>query len=94
MADTAAKLSELLHTAGETHHLVFRKEDGNDDDWASWYADWLVTHTELPDLLGRAPVRSALTAALVRLDKEYTDASPSESWENHYAAALLKEFTG
>jgi hypothetical protein len=93
MNDAAAKLSELLHEAGETHHRVFRREDGADDDWASWYSEWLVTHTELPELLATTPVRSALTAALVRLDKEYADASPSQSWEEYYAADLLQLFS-
>jgi hypothetical protein len=38
-----------LRTA-ETHHRVFRITDGVDDDWASWYAQWLLRldkeHTE------------------------------------------------
>ena len=41
-----------LHEAGETHHRVFRIVDGADDDWASWYADWLVNLSELAAMLG------------------------------------------
>jgi hypothetical protein len=37
------QVSELLHEAAETHHRVFRIVDGADDDWATWYADWLVS---------------------------------------------------
>src|SRR5213595_3887153 len=71
MADTATQISELLHEAGETHRRVYRIVDGADDDWASWYGDWLVRLSELPDLLGTTPVRSELVYMLVRLDKEY-----------------------
>src|SRR5438067_6610080 len=90
MDDRTEKVSGLLHEAGETHHQVFRITEGADDDWATWYSDWLVNHTELPEILGAAPVRSALTAMLVRLDKEYTETSPSGSWEDFYAAELLR----
>jgi hypothetical protein len=45
------QVSELLHEAGETHHRVYRIVDGADDDWATWYSDWLVNLSELPALL-------------------------------------------
>ena len=54
MSDAAA-IADLLHEAGETHHVVYRIVDGDDPDWASWYADWLLDHSELPQLLGTAP---------------------------------------
>ena len=31
-----------------------------------------MEHSELPDLLGKKPVRSELTYILVKLDKDYT----------------------
>ena len=91
MSDATSKISQLLHEAGETHHQVFRISDGADDDWASWYADWLVKLSELPDLLGGAPVRSELVYILVKLDKDYTAAGPSEKWEEFYAARIVAD---
>ena len=88
MDDRAAKVAELLHEAGETHHVVYRITDGDDPDWASWYADWLLDHSELPQLLGAKPVRSHLVHALVQLDRDYTAAAPDERWEDWYAARL------
>ena len=38
MTDQSDRLAALLHEAGETHHLVYRIVDGDDQDWASWYA--------------------------------------------------------
>jgi hypothetical protein len=92
MDERTAKIGELLHEAAETHHRVFRITDGADDDWASWYSEWLVTLSELPDLLGGRVVRSELTWLLVRLDKEYTERRPEQRWEDWYAAQLLAHF--
>jgi hypothetical protein len=92
MDERVVKVGELLHEAAETHHRVFRISDGADDDWASWYADWLVTLSELPGLLGGKLVRSELTYLLVRLDKEYTERHPEQRWEDYYASELLAHF--
>jgi hypothetical protein len=93
MAETVDRVGELLHEAAETHHRVFRITDGADDDWASWYSDWLVNLSELPRLLGVKPVRSELTYMLVRLDKEHAERSPAEPWEGYYARALVEHFS-
>jgi hypothetical protein len=91
MTDPAA-IADLLHEAAETHHVVYRIVDGDDPDWASWYADWLLTLSELPQLLGAAPVRSHLVHALVGLDREYTAQAHDQRWEDWYAERLLAEF--
>jgi hypothetical protein len=85
-----ARLSELLHEAAETHHQVFRISDGADDDWATWYSDWLVNLSELPELVGAEVVRSQLTYLLVRLDREYGERSPGPRWEDWYAGELVR----
>jgi hypothetical protein len=92
MDERHTRVSDLLHEAAETHHRVFRITDGADDDWASWYAQWLVTLSELPELLAGTVVRSELTWLLVRLDKEYTERRPDQRWEDYYARELLRHF--
>lgn len=93
MADVE-RVAALLHEAAETHHIVYRITDGEDPDWASWYADWLVRLSELPKLLGRAPVRSELVFLLVQADRDYTARERDESWENFYAERILEQFAG
>jgi hypothetical protein len=88
------RIAELLHEAGETHHRVYRIVDGDDPDWASWYADWLIGLSELPDLLGVRPVRSELVWLLVGLDKEYVREQPGDPWPRWYAERLLAHFAG
>ena len=87
------QVGRLLHEAAETHHRVFRIVDGADDDWASWYADWLVNLSELPTLLAARPVRSELTYLLVSLDKDYTASQPAQPWEAFYAQRILAHFS-
>jgi hypothetical protein len=93
MDERSTKVAGLLHEAAETHHQVFRITDGADDDWASWYAEWLVTLSELPELLDGKVVRSELTYLLVRLDKEYTERRVAERWEGYYARELVGHFS-
>jgi hypothetical protein len=92
MADLIEQISALLHETGETHHQVFRIVDGADDDWASWYAQWLIELSELPDLLGTKPVRSELIYLLVSLDKQFAAEDPGEPWETYYARRILSHF--
>jgi hypothetical protein len=87
----SSAVAELLHEVAETHHRVYRITDGDDPDWASWYADWLIDLSELPELLHRKPVRSELVCLLVLLDREFTDQSPGEPWEQYYARRLAEE---
>jgi hypothetical protein len=92
MTDTREQISQLLREASETHHRVFRIVDGADDDWASWYAWWLINLSELPALLESTPVRSELIYLLVNLDKQYTAEQPGEPWESYYADRILGHF--
>ncbi len=90
MTDRATRVAELLQEAGETHHLVYRIVDGEDSDWASWYADWLLNLSELPQVLGTIPVRSELVWLLVELDKEHARSSPQTPWPAWYAAQMIE----
>lgn len=91
-SDELERVAALLHEAGETHHIVYRIVDGEDPDWASWYADWLVKLSELPEILGGAPVRSELVYMLVKLDREFSETKPDEPWEQYYASRLIEHF--
>jgi hypothetical protein len=87
-----ARIAELLQEAAEAHHVVYRIVDGDDPDWASWYADWLLELSELPELLNTKPVRSHLVHALVELDREHDESASSERWQDAYARGLVERF--
>jgi hypothetical protein len=90
--DNTEQVRALLHEVAETHHVVYRIVDGVDDDWATFYSDWLTRLSELPQLLTRPPVRSELTTQLVELDRDYTAAAPDGPWEQFYAERLVAHF--
>jgi hypothetical protein len=92
MDERTQRVSALLHEAGEVHHVVYRITDGADDDWASFYADWLIEHSELGDVLGRPPVRSHLVHELVECERIYADTAPEEGWEDWYATRVIDRF--
>jgi hypothetical protein len=90
--ETNTKVAALLQQVGEIHHMVFADTDGDDDDWASFYSDWLLTHSPLPTLLGKRPVRSHLTRDLVELDEQYGASSSSDPWPAWYATRLMAKY--
>ena len=92
MDPVVEQVRKLLDEVSETHHQVFRITDGVDDDWASWYADWLTRLSELPSLVSPPLVRSELVYLLVGLDRDYTDEHPTEPWEEYYAARIVDHF--
>jgi hypothetical protein len=95
MADASSgqRVAELLEEAAETHHRVYRITHGTDDDWASWYASWLLDLSELCDELGTRPVRSHLVHTLVQCDRDYTATATDEPWPRFYARDLISRYT-
>ena len=92
MAEATVQIGALLQEAAETHHRVYRIVDGADDDWASWYAWWLINLSELPSLLGVKPVRSDLICLLVTLDRRYTAGPPADPWPAFYAREIQSHY--
>jgi hypothetical protein len=92
MDDRTQRVAGLLHEAAEVHHVVYRITDGADDDWASFYAQWLTRHSELGDVLGAGPIRSHLVHELVESERAYGDAGSDEPWERWYASRVVDRF--
>ncbi|GAA1201503.1 hypothetical protein [Pseudonocardia alaniniphila] len=92
MDDQVTALAAILRGAGETHHQVYRLVDGEDADWASWYADWLIRLSRLPEVLGVTPVASELVYVLVGSDKEHTAQHPNVPWDVFYADRIITHF--
>ena len=92
MAASVQELSDLLHEVAETHHVVWKITDGDDPDWASWYADHLLRLTRFPEMIGKPVVRSELVYLLVKLDKEQAVQPTAGRWEDIYAAKLIEHF--
>jgi hypothetical protein len=92
MNGQSSRVAALLKEASETHHIVYRIVDGDDPDWASWYADWLLNLSELSQILDMTPIRSELVWLLVSLDKEYTETAPDRDWPEWYSERIIEHF--
>jgi hypothetical protein len=92
MEPRTQRIRDLLHEVGDVHHVVYRITDGADDDWASFYADWLIERSELPEVLDGKPTRSHLVHELVDSERAYARQAPSEPWEGFYAERILERF--
>lgn len=93
MDERAPRVAGLLDEASEVHHVVYRITDGADDDWASFYADWLLDHSELSEALGGAPTRSHLVHELVDCERAVHAATPSPPrWQEVYAERIVARF--
>ena len=86
------KLSDLLHEVAETHHIVYKITEGDDPNWAYWYANQLIDLTNFSEITGSTPVKSELIYMLVKLDKDFTLSNPGGKWEDYYAKELLEHF--
>ena len=85
-------VTDLVLEVADLHHRVYRLTDGEDADWPIWYATWLVERSELPQLLGSAPVRSELVCLLVLLDREVAAGGVTEPWDELYARRIAEQF--
>jgi hypothetical protein len=89
-----ARTAALLREAADLHHRVYRITDGADEDWASWYADWLATLSELPEVLDTHVIRSELVALLIELDQATDADSGDGDWADVYAAGIVARHAG
>ncbi len=83
-------LEELLAETGPAHHQAFIATDGEDPEWATWYAEYLCQRVnamleidlDVPDLA------ALLTAAEAERTKHFPDAE----WPRFYAEYLLERY--
>jgi hypothetical protein len=92
MDERTQRVSDLLQEAAEVHHVVYRITEGADDDWASFYANWLIDHSELPETLGHAPTRSHLVHELVESERAFAETAPAARWQAFYADRIVGRF--
>jgi len=82
------KLAALLKQTGEAHHEAFAATDGEDPDWAIWYADYL--RDRLTPFLATPITRSRIIFCLVATADEHETADPDAPWTGFYARRILE----
>ena len=82
------EIANLLENTGQAHHQAFIETDGDDPEWALWYADHL--HGPLSEMLQHDFTRSTIIYELVRLDK--TADTGDSPWPEVYAMELMERY--
>jgi len=87
------KLQKLLTKTAEVHHTVWEYQDGNDSDWALWYATWLIEHSNFQELVEEETTISELTYLLFLCDKEFKlKETTNPSWQEYYANKISEYY--
>ena len=87
-----AAIADVLHEAAETHHVVWRITDGDDPDWASWYADWLLDLSELPAFSAASRSAAISSTRSFNPSREHVESGLSKRWEDKNARGLSDQF--
>ena len=91
MSRLAQELSGIFKTAGEAHGFAFVQVDGEDDDWAYWYAG--ILQQPLSQALGRHLTRAQIVVCLMTVeDERLTRFGSAHPWPEMYADHFITAF--
>lgn len=82
--------TELLGQVGPAHHRAFSATDGEDADWPSWYAAWLIERFPQPAPVGE----TELAALLATAAEEHRTSGSEEGWPGFYARFITERLKG
>lgn len=91
MKDNAAQqIQEILEHAEAAHAAWAVYQGGEDDDWAGFYARFIVRQSPVGEALGEVPAQDQTVVALRELSRAHRDMGPSEPWQVWYAARFAE----
>jgi hypothetical protein len=83
-------LEAVLRGAGEAHHAAYADTDGDDPEWALWYASHVIG--DLRAVLHRPELTlSRLVWAFVSCDDAYSAGRRELPWHGFYADCFIRE---
>lgn len=81
-------IATILAETGRAHHEAFAATDGEDPDWAIWYANY--ARDKLAERTGMDFTLSELVYCLIRTDIEHQARSPDSDWADFYAREMVE----
>jgi len=89
--DLKSQLIDAFETAAKAHAFAFVQADGEDEDWAYWYAG--VLQQPLSKILGQALTRTQIVVCLMAIGGERLARFGSgHPWREMYADHFLTQF--
>jgi glutaredoxin len=82
------QLAELFRQTGDAHHRAFLQTNGEDPEWAIWYAEHL--QDRLAPYLAAPITRSRLVFCLIGADDEHRATESDMPWPEYYAQRFLE----
>jgi hypothetical protein len=83
-------LADLFRSAKEAHGKAFADRNGDDPDWPSWYADYLINSLNETLLTPRS--KNELVVLLTQADAEFRQQQSGNDWAIFYAQFFKKHF--
>jgi NAD(P)H-hydrate epimerase len=87
-AGAALRLAGLLTETAAAHHQAYSHTNGEDVEWALWYAGYL--HDRLPAITGKPMTKSELVYLLVGAERARSAAQVAD-WPAFYAEFILRD---
>ncbi|MCU0536932.1 MAG: hypothetical protein MUD14_23845 [Hydrococcus sp. Prado102] len=89
ISDRVKEISSLLTQAGMAHHEYEQNilKGVYDRDWASWYANYVLTNG-FDRLLNASLTVEQLTQLLVQTNSQYEAETPTQSWSDYTAEKI------
>lgn len=91
MSKQIEDLKALFAETGKAHHQAFIEVDGDDAEWALWYADYI--QQKISDILNATLTKSELVYALVHLDRTMRKEAPETDWRTYYAEYFIQQYS-
>lgn len=88
---TVETWTELLEQVGPAHHVAFAATDGDDPDWAGWYATWLLDHLPEPLEVEKSLNPVVLAGWLSAAADSHRASETTESWPPFYARFIVDQ---
>lgn len=83
-------LTQLFKETGQAHHEAFLATNGADENWATWYTDYL--QGPLNVIFGVMIERETLADMLIAFDKRHQMDTSHTLWAEYYARLFLEHY--
>lgn len=84
------EIAELLVETGKAHHEAFAATNGEDPDWAIWYADY--ARDRFAERFGMHFHKSQLIYCLMNADYEHQAQATDSDWPAFYANQIVERY--
>ncbi len=87
--EQGVRIREILQRAEAAHGAWAVYHDGEDNDWAGFYAAFIVRMSPIAEALGESPGLDQTVIALRALARAHQEAASADAWPEWYATRFV-----